>query len=647
MSESDGFLVRSDRPVRAGRANKWFPEVRSWFALGAPLELLSPLSVAWIVVLVATATWVVGLWATVWIPFWSLVLITSCAGALVVLRRMRTLSRSGSTIIVAAHVAMIAAALSGGGHELRVMLLAPLLAMLSIFIGLFFRGVELLAAVAVTSAVLLGVSAGTHDAMGLSDGAMMSLFLAGLSVMTAFAARTSRISGAIDPDTGVPNIRGMAERLRNRTRNHETVVATMHFSGVAEVRDALGHDAAIELVRRAVGDLGQVLPRRAKIGRGGGDDVVVLVENTPRPGRTVESLIATTVGQISRAVGSGRYLVGEIEVMLSAHIGIAVATRADDDAGETLRQSSLAAGSATTNGRLHERWDGRTTHLTADDLEILSDLRTAEERGELWVAYQPQLRPADGRIVAVEALLRWSSPRHGFVSPGRFIPLAERTGLVDRLTDWILNETLDAQLRWRKAGVDLTVSVNVSPLSLRSVDFGDRVRSALEDRSLPPGVLMLEVTESTAFDIPEAVDRLGPLRDLGVKISIDDFGTGYTSLAVLPRLPLDELKVDRQFVMDSITSAASRSIVISVCELAHRLGLSAVAEGVEDEELATLMASFGFDLLQGYHFAKPMPEAALLERMTLDAVTAPTPLSPFEPILGTVEHAVTSVANQP
>jgi len=372
----------------------------------------------------------------------------------------------------------------------------------------------------------------------------------------------------------------------------------------------------------------------------------VLIENGPGPARTVESLIATTVGQISTAIGQGRYLVGEIEVMLSTHIGVAVASGAGDDAGETMRQSALAAGSATANGRLHERWDGRSTNFTAEDLEILSDLRTAEQRGELWVAYQPQVRPVDGRIVAVEALLRWSSPRHGFVPPGRFIPLAERTGLVDRLTDWVVAESLDAQVRWRNTGIDLTVSVNVSPLSLRSVDFGDRVRSALEVRSLPPGVLMLEVTESAAFDIPEAVDRLRPLRELGVKISIDDFGTGYTSLAVLPRLPLDELKVDQQFVMDSISSPASRSIVISVCELAHRLGLTAVAEGVENEALASLMASFGFDLLQGYHFAKPMPEAALLERVALGAGTqpAPAPPSPSEPILGTVEHRVTVVA---
>jgi len=642
LSEST-VIVTSDRLRQADGANRMFPKVRSWFALGAPLELLSALSVARILVLVAIATWGAGLAVSVWTPFWSLTLVAAWTVGLVLLLRLRMLTSVGTSVVVGAHVVAIGAALGLSNHDLRVVVLAPLLVVLSLCIGLFFRGMPMLVAIGATSIVLVGVTASTNGAKGLADGLMVILFLAGLSTMAAFAARTSRISGAIDPATGIANIRGMTDRLRNRTPDRETVVATIHLSGVTEVRDALGHDAGIELVRRAVEDLGQVLPAQAQIGRGGDDDVVILIENGQRSDVTLETLIATTVRQISSAIGSGRYLVGEIEVTLSTHIGIAIAANAEDDAGEILRQSSLAAASATASGRLHDRWDGRSTNLNAEDLEILSDLRTAQERGELWIAYQPQVEPHAGRIVAVEALLRWSSPRHGFVSPGRFIPLAERTGLVDRLTDWVVNEALDAQVRWRSSGVDLTVSVNVSPLSLRSIDFGDRVRFALEARSLPPGVLMLEVTESAAFDIPEAVERLGPLRELGVKISIDDFGTGYTSLAVLPHLPLDELKVDQQFVMDAIHSSASRSIVISVCDLAHRLGLTAVAEGVEDAELADLMASFGFDLLQGYHFAKPMPEAALLERMSSDAITTATPPSPSEPIHGTVEHSVTAV----
>ena len=151
----------------------------------------------------------------------------------------------------------------------------------------------------------------------------------------------------------------------------------------------------------------------------------------------------------------------------------------------------------------------------------------------------------------------------------------------------------------------------MSPHSLRTVDFTHRVSRALRERGVPPRSLTLEVTESLAFDIPEAVERLTPLRQLGVKISIDDFGTGYTSLSVLPRLPLDELKVDQQFVRAMLTSSASDAIVRSVLELAHRLGLSAVAEGVEDGVLAERLAGYGYDVLQGYHFSRPVPEGEL------------------------------------
>ncbi|MFK8024980.1 MAG: putative bifunctional diguanylate cyclase/phosphodiesterase, partial [Ilumatobacter sp.] len=436
------------------------------------------------------------------------------------------------------------------------------------------------------------------------------------------------------------------DRLRVRNPTAEEVVATVRLGGVAEVRDALGSGAGTELVRRAIEDLGRVLPARADIGRGAGDDVVVVIGHDPARSISTERLGETTVEQIAAAIGSGRYLVGAIEVTLSTHVGIALATPGDEDAGDILRKSALAARSAQDHGRLVDHWDGGSTTLTAEDLELLAELRTAEDQGELWVAYQPQVSPIDGRTLAVEALLRWSSPVHGHIPPGRFIPLAEQTGLVDRLTDWVVGEALDAQLRWRDAGFEITVSVNVSPLSLRSVDFGDRVRSALARRELPPNVLMLEVTESVAFDIPEAVERLGPLREIGVKISIDDFGTGYTSLAVLPHLPLDELKVDQQFVRDALDSSASEAIVVSVCELAHRLGLTAVAEGVEDEALAHRMASIGFDLLQGYHYARPVPEAELLDRLAAERTPEPPKAAPSEPIAGTVSSAVRVVGSR-
>jgi EAL domain-containing protein (putative c-di-GMP-specific phosphodiesterase class I) len=233
--------------------------------------------------------------------------------------------------------------------------------------------------------------------------------------------------------------------------------------------------------------------------------------------------------------------------------------------------------------------------------------------GELWLAYQPQVDVKSGRIVSVEALLRWNSPVHGNVPPGRFIILAERTGLVDLLTEWVMARALDAQVRWRHEGVELPVSVNLSAKTLAWPDLSDWIMSELAVRGLPHEALSVEVTETAAADLLDAVQLLSPLREQGIRVSIDDFGTGYTSLAAIPYLPLDEIKVDMGFVKRSVTSPADEAIVRSVRELAHRLGLTPVAEGVEDTAIAQLMVDIGFDLLQGYHFAKPLAEGALLD----------------------------------
>ncbi|BAN03038.1 putative bifunctional diguanylate cyclase/phosphodiesterase [Ilumatobacter coccineus] len=605
-------------------ANRWFPKVRSWLALGAPLELLSPLSVARIIALVAVVTWPVGMLTGATTLAVGSVLLAASVAVTVLLMRVRVVDDEYSPLLLLTFGAMSIASISTSGGEHRAVLLSALLGTMAIFAGLFMKPSVLFPSLLIGVGSLAVVLRFTHDGMGMSNGTIMCLFAFLIATTTAMTARTARTSGLLDPETGLANFRGLADRLERRDPDRDLIVATVNLNGVAEVRDALGHHAGSELVRRAVEDLGQVMTAGVAIGRGASDDVVILVENRSELGVSTTALVDHVVQEIAAAIGSGRYLVGDIEVTLNAHVGVAISParqNADDDPGpiELLRQAGLAAHAARGAGRLVAVWDGESTTLTVDDLELLADLRTAADRGELWLAYQPQVSAPDGRIISVEALLRWTSERHGVVSPGRFIPLAERTGLVDRLTDWVLGEALDAQARWREQGVDLTVSVNVSPLSLRSVDFGDRVEAALAARGLPPGVLMLEVTESMAFDIPEAVERLGPLRASGVRVSIDDFGTGYTSLAVLPQLPLDELKVDQMFVRDAMTSRASEAIVRSVCELGHRLGLTVVAEGVEDELLADLMTSFGVDLLQGYHFARPMPEDDLVAMIELES----------------------------
>jgi EAL domain-containing protein (putative c-di-GMP-specific phosphodiesterase class I)/GGDEF domain-containing protein len=438
-----------------------------------------------------------------------------------------------------------------------------------------------------------------------------------------FHTRTGKRQGAFDPDTGLPNGLGLARRLKMSVQATSFVVAVARLEGVGDARQALGHEVGIELLRRAVEDLGQVLPPAVFIGRVDGDELVIVSSSGPNSSvgdefhsfgesGDLKTEAVTLARTLASAISAGRYLVGDIEVSLRTHVGLALAPRDGTDVPELVRRASLSAGRAATQGQAHLFWDGDFGAMTADDLALLADLRLAPDNGQLTLAYQPQIRAQSQRIEAVEALLRWTSPTYGVVSPSRFIPLAERTGLIDRLTEWVLAEALDAQVRWRSVGLTLPVSVNLSPKSLTTPDLPSRILTQLSDRGLPTHCLTVEVTETAAIDLIQAVRLLRPLHEEGVRISIDDFGTGYTSLAVLPDLPLDEIKVDQRFVMRSFSSGADDAIVQTVLGLAHRLGLDAVAEGVETRELADRMSGYGFDFLQGFYHSRPLAEADLV-----------------------------------
>ncbi len=610
--------VTSDGLGAHARATRWFPKIRSWVALGAPLALLSPLSVARFVavlcVLLAPAAFAFG--ATTWTvaAVWAIV----AGGVALALGHRSGLSPTESiTFVTLVTMGSVAAMATGPDHG-SFLVLAVVIGAVAIFDGLFLDGRQLAIAQVSTVVTLTGALAMTRGGAAAVDGAVVSLAAAFAATSTFMVTRSARRSSAIDPDTGLPNSYGMATRL-TAMRGNEVIVLTVHLLGVATARDALGHRVGSELIRRAVEDLGQVLPRSVEIGRGADDDIVVLRATGrssagPDAAGDAAGDVADTMRRIDGALGAGRYLVGEVEISLLAHVGVVVSEPGSDawSAVELLRCSSLAARSARDEGVAVATWSGNVNRLTADDLAVLAELRTAADRNELWVAFQPQFRAGSRLPESVEALIRWDHPTRGSIPPGRFIALAEHTGLIDRLSDWVLEQALDAQVRWRAVGIDLRVSVNVSPRSLASVDLVERIARSLAVRHLPADSLILEITETAAFDLPRAVERLAPLRERGVGVSIDDFGAGYTSLSILSRLPLDELKLDQQFVRQLFTSPANEAIARSVCELAHRLGLRVVAEGVESEPVAEKLADFGFDLLQGYHLGVPMAEDELL-----------------------------------
>ncbi len=631
-------------PVR----NRMFPKIRSWFALGAPLELLSPLSVLRLLLVLVVGSWVATAWLGGWPPDrlrWVLAagaVVLAPWLALVAARRVGPLAShlvAGSVPVAGAVV------LWAGGTRSTALAVLPVLFPVVAVVGLFLGGRAVLVHTALASSSILVaelVATGPAAAAVVAAGTGVAL-LAGAGLVWLLV-RSMQQTGSVDPDTGLPNGTGVARRLAAWDGADPLVVAVVALAGLADARDALGYPVATELLRRAVEDIGQVLPAEAVIGRIASDELVVAVRwcdvasvggapgcdrassapdgepaaqagSVAAGGRALAALVAGTVD-------AGRYLVGSVEVALRGHVGVALGPDDGPSVAELVRRAALGARAATEAGDRSRRWDGTDGTLSADDLALLSDLRLAAERGELWMAFQPQVDAATGAVVATEALLRWESPVHGSVPPGRFIPLAERTGMVDRLTEWVFGAALDAAARWHRAGIDLPVSVNVSARTVGKPDLADWILAQLAERDLPPGALTVEVTETAAVDLVQAMNLLEPLHERGVRVSMDDFGTGYTSLAALPQLPLDELKVDMGFVRRSATSAADEAIVRSVRELAHRLGLAAVAEGVEDADLARSMRAIGYDLLQGYHFARPMAEGDLLALLGAPAGTS-------------------------
>jgi EAL domain-containing protein (putative c-di-GMP-specific phosphodiesterase class I)/GGDEF domain-containing protein len=586
------------------------------------LELLSPLSVIRILFALSIVTWTL---ATLLLPKGSVrlsaVAVIIGTGLIIWLLLLKLVHRLDSRwlfillTISTAQIALLTWAASGTAMSF-VFAFSSIQVGVAAALFLPFRSLMMLQLLAV-----VGLIVGLSFALGYVTAAIVaaSVGLVDLSttLTVSFLTRTAKRPRSFDNDTGLPNGVGLSERVGRTEKRPSFVVAVIRLEGIADARQALGYEVGTELLRRAVEDLGQVLPPTTFIGRVDGDELVVTLglghgegEQTARVGDDAEAVeLART---LAGAVSAGRYLVDGIEVSLRAHVGLAIAPWDGSEVPELVRRASLSAGRAATQGQVQFLWDGDFGAMTASDLALLSDLRLAIDRSELSLAYQPQITTASARLASVEALLRWTSPIHGSVPPSRFIPLAERTGLVGRLTDWVLSEALEAQVRWRSVGLDIPVGINLSPTTINTPDLPDRILDELARRRLPAACLTIEVTETAAIDLLQAVSLLRPLHDAGIRISIDDFGTGYTSLTALPDLPLDELKVDQSFVMRSLTSTADDAIVRTVRELALRLGLDAVAEGVETKDMFDRMCAYGFDLLQGYFLSKPLEEADLI-----------------------------------
>jgi len=414
-----------------------------------------------------------------------------------------------------------------------------------------------------------------------------------------------------DALTGLPNRRRILETLDEaaagaRQDGRTLAVLVFDVNAFRKVNSGYGWSGGDEVLRECVARLSGCLRAGDTLARQGGNEFVVVQKHS---GREAAAALGDSLLGCMRAP----FMLGGQRVFLTASVGIALLPAAagavSPAAPELLQMAQLAMSGARADGPGRLRFHTpEMAHAIRERVEMEALLRHALERGQLVLQFQPRVEVASGRMVGVEALVRWRHPGLGLVPPARFIPLAEETGLIEELDLWVLRDACTRAAGWRARGLDPgRVSVNLSARQFQQAGLAGRVRAALEDSGLDPAALELEITESTVMrDTEEAAEVLRSLKALGVALSIDDFGTGYSSLSYLKRFPIDVLKIDRSFVKDVVEDPNGAAITRAIIALAHGLNLEAVAEGVEKAEQVAFLRENGCDEIQGYYFSPPV-----------------------------------------
>ena len=411
-----------------------------------------------------------------------------------------------------------------------------------------------------------------------------------------------------DSLTDLPNRRLFRDRLvqaiaaSGRAGKHLAVMF-LDLDRFKNVNDSLGHDAGDRLLKEVARRLVSATRSGDTVARLGGDEFALVLPNLQVPEDA--GMVAT---KILNSLIAAIELDGH-SIYATASIGISLAPGDSSDVDALIKNADIAMYQAKKRGNAFHYFTQELDGAALERLTLENDVRRGLERGEFIAHYQPQIDIASGRVIGMEALARWAKPGAGLVSPAKFIPLAEQTGLIVPIGEAILRAACEQAKQWQDAWVPPpTIAVNISARQFRESGFIDMVRRVLVETGLLPQCLELEVTESVVMkDVDETIRRLHELKQFGVRISIDDFGTGYSSLSYLKRFPIDKLKIDQSFVREVVTNGDDAAIVDAIISLAHSLRLKVIAEGVETAEQRQFLLEHGCEEAQGYHFARPMP----------------------------------------
>lgn len=419
-----------------------------------------------------------------------------------------------------------------------------------------------------------------------------------------------------DPLTSLQNRAALLNSARAtiesaKRRNGRLAFLFIDLDGFKPVNDNLGHAIGDEMLADVAGRLRRIRPRRDLVARLGGDEFVVVAVDPP------DDEAHMRIAEEIRDEIEKPYHVGGVECFISASIGVATFPEDGTDADELIRRADTAMYASKAAGRnAVTTFESDMDEKTQERFALVNSLREAIRAGDLLIEFQPQIEVATERVVGAETLVRWRHPTRGVVAPSEFIGVAEDTGMMNPLGEWVLRTACTAASRWTELD-DIRLAVNISGRQLEQRDFTQRMKSILEETGVDPGRLELELTESLAAK-DSTLKALSGLRDLGVRIAIDDFGTGYSSFTLLKKLPADLLKIDQSFVRDAMTQESGVVILDAILRMARGLGMEVIAEGVETVEEMDLLLSLGCNLMQGYLLGKPVPKNDFEPMMTAD-----------------------------
>ena len=395
-------------------------------------------------------------------------------------------------------------------------------------------------------------------------------------------------------------VQAVASARRSSSHQH-VVVMLMDLDNFKEINDTLGHPAGDAILRLVAERLKTVLRDTDTLARLGGDEFAILLPELKDGRKTAEKVAKNVLACFKKPFPHA----GQ-ELYLGAGVGIVVFPEHGEEIDTLMSRADVAMYGAKHRDVAHVFYDAATDPHTPARLQLSGELRRALDQQEFELYYQPQIDLRQRRVVGVEALIRWRHPQHGILLPDQFIPLAERSGLINPITDWVMGEALRQCRTWRASGRRLRVAVNMAGRSFQQPDLVEKILGLIDSVGASPECLEIEITENVLMaDIEHGAQILQRLNDAGITITIDDYGTGHSSLAYLKMLPLHTLKIDKSFVLEMARDENDAVIVRSTVDLAHNLGYQVVAEGVEDEETLELLGVLGCDSIQGFFLHRP------------------------------------------